>query len=199
MQFSQNIKALIFDCDGTLVDSGRAHLSAWRKAIEEMGGQYDENFLIMRNGLPLSRIVHDYNQNFNTKIHIEDFEVLKNSYVQESLKYVQEIPEITSILRTHYQRYKIAAFSGGNRQDVRLSLAVNGLLDKFDAIITADDDFPAKDQPEAYIKIAELLEVNVSECHFFEDGIYAINAARKTGMQVTDVNVLLENKILALN
>lgn len=199
MQFSDNVKALIFDCDGTLVDSGRAHLAAWQKAIEEMGGHYDEAFLVLRNGLPLARIIDDYNLNFNARIKVEDFELLKNSYVQEQLKYVQEIPQITSILLNNYHAYRSVVFSGGNRQDVHLSLAVNGLLDKFDAIITADDDFPAKDQPDAYIQIADSLGVNVDECHFFEDGVYAIEAARKAGMQVTDVNAFLSEGLLLIN
>ena len=195
MQFDHQIKALVFDCDGTLVNSGSIHLNAWRKAIISFNGVYDESFLVVRNGLPLSRIIQDYNQAFNMQINVKQFERKKNAFVQDALHSVECITEISNILIQNYQNYPIAVISGGNRKDVLASLKANGLFDKCELIITADDEHPPKDQPEAYIELANLLNVAVESCHFFEDGYFAIKAARQAGMQVTDVNQYLEQRL----
>ena len=92
----------------------------------------------------------------------------------------------------NFSKYKIVVLSGGNRFDVTTSLRVNDLLEKCDLVVTADDTYPPKDDPQTYQQLAKALEVPVEDCHFFEDGYYAIKAARQAGMQVTDVVEFLE-------
>ncbi|MFT6836270.1 MAG: HAD superfamily hydrolase (TIGR01509 family) [Francisellaceae bacterium] len=191
MIFDKKIKALIFDCDGTLVDSGKIHLKAWKETIDGFGCIYDESFLILRNGLPSERIISDYNKHFGVDINAADFAQKKNKNMEQFLKQVKTIPEISSILLENFQKYKICVLSGGNAVDVTMSLKVNNLLDKCDLIVTADDGFPTKDNPEIYHQVAQSLSTSIDCCHFFEDGFFAIKAAKAAGMQVTDVNEFL--------
>jgi beta-phosphoglucomutase-like phosphatase (HAD superfamily) len=51
------IKGLIFDCDGTLVDSMPFHMNAWEHAIRFMGQAWHSDFFVSRKGMPEENIV----------------------------------------------------------------------------------------------------------------------------------------------
>ena len=58
----------------------------------------------------------------------------------------------------------------------------------FDIVITANDIENPKPHPETFLKCAELMKVNPTDCIVFEDGILGMQAAATAGMQVVDVN-----------
>ncbi len=61
-------KALIFDCDGTLVDSMPTHMDAWRQAFARFGTKFEEEFVSSRRGMKETEIVKEYNQSFGKSL-----------------------------------------------------------------------------------------------------------------------------------
>ena len=58
------IKGLIFDCDGTLVDSMPLHMKAWEFAVVQSGAVWDYEFFFSKKGMPGKDIIELYNQYF---------------------------------------------------------------------------------------------------------------------------------------
>ena len=67
----QNIKGLIFDCDGTLVDTMPLHMEAWKKAFEINGRDFPHDFIDSLKGAPLSEIIQMYNEKFNDNLDLQ--------------------------------------------------------------------------------------------------------------------------------
>ena len=60
------IRGLIFDCDGTLVDSMPLHMRAWEYAIAKAGTAWDYDFFYSKKGMEEKEIVDEYNREFST-------------------------------------------------------------------------------------------------------------------------------------
>ncbi len=195
MTFDPKIKALIFDCDGTLVNTLPIYYQAWLASFKQSGHEFPYEFLIKRNGVKAEKIMLEFNHVFNATIDIPAFIASTEKMVYDSMDQVEEITPIADILRQYSQTYPCIVFSGGAAKNVHKSLEVTNLKQYAQQIITADDDFPAKDDPEAYKQIAALLSLKPEDCHFFEDGELAIQAARNSGMQVTEINEAMFEKI----
>jgi beta-phosphoglucomutase-like phosphatase (HAD superfamily) len=192
MKFDDKIKALIFDCDGTLVDSWHPHMGAWLSAFKkyncDLSHEYLNPFLLERNGIVAEKIIEELNQRHQTNLNIQSFLMDKEAIAYKALSHIQSIPSIAQILKENSSKYACIVFSGGNRKNVTKSLEVTDLKQYVHQIITSDDHYPLKNDPRAYQKIAALLGLQPEQCHFFEDGEMAIEAAKHAGMQVTAIN-----------
>jgi len=188
MKFDEQIKALIFDCDGTLVDSMRIHMDAWFSTFKQYGHECSWAFLEERNGITTENIIQDFNRRYKANINIQSFSTDKEKRAFKALDNLTDIPAIANILLQNAPYYPCVVFSGGNRKNVTKSLEVTGLKKYVHHVITSDDHYPSKNDPKAYHKIATLLGLQPKQCHFFEDGEMAVEAAKKAGMQVTTIN-----------
>jgi HAD superfamily hydrolase (TIGR01509 family) len=77
--------------------------------------------------------------------------------------------------------------SGGRLESVTRSLAVLGLMDKFDTIVGSDDYTHGKPAPDAFLLAAERLAVPPMDCLVFEDTALGIQAATAAGMAFVKV------------
>ena len=73
------------------------------------------------------------------------------------------------------------------------TLEIIGIREYFDIIVTANDVKNHKPHPETFLRCAELMKVDPSECEVFEDGDLGIEAARRAGMIATDVRTWYES------
>ena len=64
------IQGLIFDCDGTLVDSMPLHMKAWEYVITLSGGPWDYEFFNSKKGMPETKIVALYNSERNQIVYL---------------------------------------------------------------------------------------------------------------------------------
>lgn len=80
------ISALIFDCDGTLVDSMPTHMEAWEYAFKHFNARYDEDFLFSFKGMKDTDIVELYNKAFGTALNAEAVASTKIKYFIQNLK-----------------------------------------------------------------------------------------------------------------
>ena len=92
------------------------------------------------------------------------------------------VPEVLAHIHDAHRRVPFAVVSGSTRASVTASLAVLGLLDRFDVLVCADDYTRAKPDPEAFLLAAEQLGVPPESCLVFEDTDLGIQAATAAGM-----------------
>lgn len=181
------VKGLIFDCDGTLVDSMPLHMRAWEHAMVSMGGPWDPEFFACRRGMPEKGIVLEYNAHYSTQFDPAATLKIKHQFFHANADGFLPIPHVVKIVRDYHGVLPMAVASGGTRENVNLELEAIHIRDCFGEILTADDDLKPKPAPDLFLEAARRLGVAPECCQVFEDGDLGLEAARKAGMLPTDV------------
>lgn len=181
------IKGLIFDCDGTLVDSMPLHMKAWEYAIREKGGTWDLEFFVSQKGMPEEDIVVLYNTRFSSELDPSGTVETKHRFFRARASEFKPIPHVVDVVMKHQDKLPMAIASGGVRENVELELEAIRIRRFFSVILTADDDIKPKPSPDIFLEAARRLEVAPEFCQVFEDGDLGLEAARIAGMLPTDV------------
>jgi len=182
-----SVKGLIFDCDGTLVDSMPQHLQAWQFACRDLGEPYRQDFFTSLRGMEEREIISLHNARFGTDFDPGMVVELKHKYLRETLHQVAPIDPVVDVVFRFRGRLPMAVVSGGTLANVKAELAAIHILDYFTIFLTADDPFPAKPAPNLFIEAARRLGVPAVDCLVFEDGDLGIAGAVKAGMKTVDV------------
>ena len=184
---SRYVRGLIFDCDGTLVDSMPLHMNAWEHAIRSMGQTWQADFFISRKGMPEEDIVVHFNTQFSVNLDPACTVRIKHEYFRRHTTQFKPIPHVLHIAQKYNGVIPMAVASGGVRENVVLELETLKIRHLFQVILTADDDIPPKPAPDIFLEAARRIGVPPKYCQVFEDGDLGLQAARDAGMLATDV------------
>lgn len=185
-------KGLIFDCDGTLVDSMPLHMEAWRNTFGKLDLFYDEEFLFSLKGMKEVEIIGLYNEKFNMDIDPETAVKTKHEYIISHIDNVKPIHPVVDVARTYHGELPMSVVSGSVRKVVHSELQTLGLLDLFDFVLTADDPYKPKPAPDLFLAAASKMGLNPENCVVFEDGDPGLKAASNAGMRSVDVRIYLD-------
>jgi len=188
--------ALIFDCDGTLVDTAPAHLAAYNEALRGVGLQIAEDWYLPRFGLTPQATLAELATLHGVHLDVDETLARYAESFQGGLHRLREIPVVAGIARAHRGRVPMAVASNGTRANVALSLEAVGLGPVgdgglFDALVAVDDVAHGKPAPDLYLEAARRLGVVPADCIVFEDTEPGFAAARAAGMRVRDVRTLV--------
>jgi beta-phosphoglucomutase-like phosphatase (HAD superfamily) len=181
------IKGLIFDCDGTLVDSMPLHMKAWEHAIATVGGFWEPMFFSSKRGMPERDIIQLYNAHYLTRFDPVETLRIKHQFFHENAADFQPIPRVVNVAHAYHGILPMAVASGGIREIVHLELDAINLRGFFKEILTADDGIKPKPAPDLFLEAARRLGIAPEYCQVFEDGELGLEAARLAGMLPTDV------------
>jgi len=186
---TDDYKALIFDLDGTLVDSMPAHFKAWCKALAEQGqaGVFDEDVFYAMGGRPTRDIVAIINGEQGLKLNPDRVASAKKRHFLKTLGEIELIPEVAEIAKAHRGKVPLAVASGGSREVVEKTLQILGISDWFDEVISANEVTKGKPAPDIFLEAAKRLGVAAKDCVVFEDAPSGIKAALAAGMEVVTV------------
>ena len=178
--------AVIFDCDGTLVDSMSAHFDSWCEALELHGaaGVFKEDVFHAMGGRPTQDIVVELNAEYDLKLDPESVAIAKREAFLKRLDEVTLIDEVAAFAKSLRGRMPLGIATGGSRRVVEKTLCRMGVSDWFDEVVTAEDVAEGKPSPEVFLKCAQMLDVDPTRCLALEDAPPGIVAARRAGMQV---------------
>jgi HAD superfamily hydrolase (TIGR01509 family) len=181
--------AVIFDCDGTLVDSMPAHFEAWCEALAlyGAGGVFKEDVFLAMGGRPTRDIVVELNDEYDLRLNPEAVAFAKREAFLKRMDSVRLIDEIAAFAESLRGKMPMAVASGGSRMVVEKTLRVVGISDWFDEVVTADDVVEGKPAPDIFLHAARLLGVVPSRCLALDDAPAGILAAQRAGMQVIAV------------
>jgi beta-phosphoglucomutase-like phosphatase (HAD superfamily) len=185
------IKGLIFDLDGTLVDSMPVHFEGWKKACERFGAFIDPAFLKYHTGSPgwaIAQAIID-NSGLNGKVTVEQIMKVKLEEFFKNQHLIKPIEPVADIVRKYYGKLPMAIGTGGHREAVERTLEVTGMRKYFDIIVTSNDVFQHKPHPETFLQCAKLMKIDPEFIEVFEDGDLGIEAALSAGMNATDVRL----------
>lgn len=189
IEVPQYIKGLIFDCDGTLVDSMPLHMRAWEHVIRSKGGPWDYDFFFSKKGMPEEAIVNLYNTHFALRLDPAGTVNLKHEFFRAGASGLKPIAHVVEIVRRYASILPMAIASGGTGENVLLALSALGIESFFQAIVSADDDIRPKPAPDIFLEAASRIGVAPELCQVFEDGDLGLEAARLAGMLPTDIRI----------
>lgn len=185
-----NTAALIFDMDGTMVDSMPAHAKSWdlfrQRHHLDLSVQEILRRTTGRNGIECVRellgqdIPHD-----EAKRIIDEKEA---DYRRIFASDFREVAGFSAFARSAQARHvKVAVATAGDRNNLHFVLERLHLLRLPEAQVRGDQGLPGKPAPDIFLKAASILDVQPAECVVFEDAPFGIEAARRAGMRAVAV------------
>lgn len=188
---STDCAALIFDCDGTLVNSMPVHFAAWQKTLLKHGLNLSEDRFYRLAGRPTWRLVELLAEEIGISVDVHAITREKEEDFLQLIHLVEPIHVIVEIARSHIGLKKLAVASGGWRDITRMQLERVGILDWFETVVTAEDTQHHKPEPDVFLEAARRLGVPPAACVVYEDAELGIEAARRAGMRCIDIRPLL--------
>jgi beta-phosphoglucomutase family hydrolase len=185
---------VIFDCDGTLVDSMPVHYLAWHRTMTEAGITFEEERFYALGGMPTHRIIEMLSQEQKIAVDPHVTAQQKENAFLALIHLLEPIPIVVEVAATLRGKKPIAVASGGFRDVIQKQLALIGIADWFDALVTAEDTQRHKPEPDVFLEAAKRLGVPPQQCLVFEDADLGIEAARRAGMACIDVRDHYQSK-----
>jgi HAD superfamily hydrolase (TIGR01509 family) len=179
------VQALIFDLDGTLIDTVYAHVFAWQRAFAEVGLAIDGWRIHRRIGMSGGLAARAAARELDREIApAEEAALLKRhgELFRQFLPERRPLPgaiELLHTLRTRKIPFGIA--TSGNRPEIDLSLAARGIGPET-LVIERRDVKRAKPEPDLFLACQAKLGVPVNGCYVVGDAVWDMLAARRAGM-----------------
>lgn len=184
--------AIIFDCDGTLVDSMPAHYEAWLVMLERYQLKLEEERYYALGGWPTLQVAElVIREAGHTDLDPAQVAREKEEYFEQNLTHkVDLIEPVIKVARQYRGEIPLGVATGGVRSIVQPMLERAGILDWFETLVTADDVAHPKPAPDIYLAAARRLNVDPTRCLVYEDAEPGIESAKAAGMEVVDVRTL---------
>lgn len=177
--------ALIFDLDGTLVDTVYAHVFAWQRALAEAGMAIDGWRIHRRMGMSGGLFTRAVARELGRELTSEEADALQQRHGELFHDFLPErrpLPgavELLRFLRSAKLPHGIA--TSGQRPEINGSLAALGVGDET-VVIERGDVARAKPEPDLFLACQQSLGVRVEECYVVGDAVWDLLAARRAGM-----------------
>lgn len=166
-------KGVIFDNDGTLVDTMPSHYFAYVKALAQFDMHFSQRLFYDLAGVPASAIISQLKREQNRReVSVDAVLAARDAALLEALREVRAVEPVQRILRHAKNKgLKVGIASGGERRDVLASLKGAGIdVEEFDALVTREDVVRGKPDPECFLEAARRMGVGIGECVGLEDG-----------------------------
>jgi beta-phosphoglucomutase len=184
-------KAVLWDMDGTLVDSEELHWIAWRTTMANEGIAITREQFLSTFGQRNDSIVPTWLGSAATVERIERIGQAKEELYRHLVRRVGIAPEsgvATWLDRLHKHRWQQAIASAAPRANIDAVLEALSVKHVFQGIVSAEDVHRGKPDPEVYLLAASRVGVPAERCIVVEDAGAGIEGARRAGMRSIGVS-----------
>lgn len=178
------IKAIIFDMDGVIFDTEMVYLKVWSKVFEKYGYKMTKEIYTSVLGTGRENVKKVFVNNYGSNLPIDDM------YKEKDENLAKEIEKGVALKAGAYEILKYL-----KENDFKIALATSAISKRafkqlkqaniykfFDAVVCRDEVEKTKPNPDIFLKAADKLNVNKSECIVIEDSSAGIKAAFNAGM-----------------
>lgn len=182
------MSALLFDMDGTVIDSEPLWLEAEIEVMAELGCQWDAQDQQNCLGGPMDRTekyMQERSGNIKPYGYFRDnLNLVMQKKLLHDLKLVPNALELITSAKKIGIKTALVTASGSVLMNIALKKFPDGI---FDATVSRDDVINSKPNPEPYLRAADLLEMNISNCVIFEDSETGVTSGLASGAQVIGI------------
>jgi len=186
------MSAILFDMDGTIIDSEPLWLQAEIQVMAELGCHWDEQDQINCLGGPMERTAK-YMQDKSGNVKPYGYfgqrlnEVMKLKFVKD----LELIPNALELITKSKEAGLKTALVTASGRELMNSALTRFPENSFDIAISRDDVANSKPHPEPYLMAAERLKVKIDECLVLEDSMTGVRAGLDSGAQVVAISHII--------
>ena len=179
------MQALIFDLDGTLVDTVYAHVFAWQRALAEAGMPIDGWRIHRRIGMSGGLFARAVAREVGRPLSDEEVEAVQQRHGELYRELLQERRPLPGAVRLLAELRELGVVYGiatsGRRPEINASLEVLGVGAET-VVVERGDVLRAKPEPDLFVTCAKRLGVEPMDCYVVGDAVWDLLAARRAGM-----------------
>lgn len=185
-----DIKAIIFDLDGTMIDSMQVWDRIGIEFLSSRGIEVPKNLGKIVKNMTMTESAIYYKQQFGLG-DLNEIQIITCWIDMVHKHYATDIP-----LKDGFRHYldkvkrlsmKTAVATASDIKLVETVLSRHGIIYEFDAIVTVKEVGKGKDCPDIFLECASRMGVMANECLLFEDCLHAIKTASSIGMKTVAV------------
>jgi beta-phosphoglucomutase len=177
--------AIIWDVDGTLVDTAEQHFRAWQKLTAEIGKPFTRADFAATFGMRNPEIIRKLFFPDATDEECAELGGRKEGYYRDTVREegIELLPGAARLLREFADAgWPQAVGSSAPPGNLDLLLTITGVRKYFAAVVTGDDVTRGKPDPEVFLAAAKKLGVEPVRCVVIEDAVAGVEAAKAGGM-----------------
>lgn len=193
------IQAVLFDCDGVIVDSEPALARIAAEVLRGFGLEACPSdfqpYIGTGEDTYIAEVVKQYGGTYTPEIK----QAVYQAYIERCADYLEEVSGACQLVQQLRQAgYRLALASSADRIKVEANLRAVGLSEAdFDAVLTGSDVTKKKPFPEIYLKSAEAVGVLPEYCLVVEDAVAGVQAGLAAEMSVLGISSSLNAEVLA--
>ena len=180
------MKAVIFDVDGTLLDTERIYMQAWKDAAAELGYEIADELLRKTRAINVKDAARIFETEIGNGFSYDKTRVVRVRIAEEIIQRESPIlkPGVTELLAfLQEKRIRLSVASSTHLKGTKEHLSESGILEPFEVVVGGDMVTKGKPNPDIFLKAAELLHLAPEECLVVEDSPAGIRAAHAAGMK----------------
>ncbi|MFQ3197539.1 MAG: beta-phosphoglucomutase family hydrolase [Paraglaciecola sp.] len=175
-------KGIVFDMDGTLIDSMGSHAIAWQQTCEFFGFPYDGPYINALGGVPSRDIVKLLNKKHGLAHDLDEVAEKKRQAWLDLDDNLSVIEDTFRVMQRYEGVLKMGIGTGSERNNAIRMLTQTGLLSRVETVVTATDVTHGKPHGETFLTVAKNMGLTAHECVVFEDTEVGRQAAQAAGM-----------------
>ncbi|MBR8828374.1 MAG: HAD-IA family hydrolase [Gomphosphaeria aponina SAG 52.96 = DSM 107014] len=182
------LSAILFDLDGTLVNTDPLHFLTWQDVLKKFGMSFDHEWYNQHiSGRTNLEIIQDILPQLSLEegLHLAE---AKEARFRESVNQLEPVPGLLNLLNwVESQALKKAVVTNAPGKNAQFMLAALQLTEVFPLVVLAEDAPPGKPDPAPYLLALECLQVKSNEVIVFEDSPSGIRSAVAAGLYTIGV------------
>ena len=191
-------KGIIFDMDGTIVDSLPYHYKAWKIFFKENKVEnFSKKLKDYKGGGTLDLMTAVYGNKYSRKelkIMTDDKEIIFREIYKNNVVPIMGFMDMFELIKS--KNILVGLASNAVRKNVKMILSELKIYEKFDSIICGDEVRKGKPDPEMFDETVDRFNLKKEECLIFEDSAEGVSAAVNSRVDVVGITSSTSEKIL---
>jgi len=185
-------QGLVFDMDGTIVDSGQLHEKAWTYVLEKHGISVSREFMRRLAGVPTFQTIELAAKESKVVLQQDEIHLMmseKETFVHDHYSEYVKATNLQEIVKQYHNKLPMAVGTGASTQEAHRFLKQTQLFQYFDAIIGYDQVENGKPKGDTFLLAAKKIDIKPEHCLVFEDAEFGFMAAHDANMDAVDVKL----------